>query len=378
MAVDAGPAGRPRRLGGDPARPVAALPGRIQAQHQRLARASDRVGTRQPAEVRRHEQAARRENAAHLGDRSVDVEIHPALTRDDDIEARVGERARLGSGDGEVDGEPFGAGARARRGDLSGRDVDAADDRAAPRQLARDQASAGAEVEDALAGDADAERGEQVVQACGRAGPVRGVVGRGAAPVDRPAAVDGDVRCAHAGSIAPVTTPARAPRGAAAASCGRPAPRPSAPQPQKKSARTAPVIAAAGVLRHHGAAQRHVLDSGSVVSSHAIVPYGMLSGSTAIERPGVSGTPCAPFGPSCGIGQRLLAEEDVARVAPEQLVDALPDCSRPTAGSPATRPASSLSSPCSTSQRPTDRYGWSLCAGVGDPHEPAACRFAPR
>ena len=28
----------------------------------------------------------------------------------------------------------------------------------------------------------------------------------------------------------------------------------------------------------------------------------MLPGSTAIERPGVSGTPCAPRGPSCGSG----------------------------------------------------------------------------
>ncbi len=78
-----------------------------------------------------------------------------------------------------------------RRGDLPGRDVGAADRAAAPREFARQQPGAGAQIEHALAGQADAECGQHVVQACGRAGPVGSVVDRGAAPVDLAASVDG-------------------------------------------------------------------------------------------------------------------------------------------------------------------------------------------
>lgn len=57
------------------------------------------------------------------------------------------------------------------------------------------------------------------------------------------------------------------------------------PQPQKRSTRTGPVIAApvswAITSRRSG-----VVDKGSVVSSQTGVPYGTLPLSTATERPG--------------------------------------------------------------------------------------------
>jgi hypothetical protein len=57
----------------------------------------------------------------------------------------------------------------------------------------------------------------------------------------------------------------------------------------------------------------------------------MLSRSTAIERPGVSATPCAPRGPKAASSsaQRLFAEEHGARVAPQHLVHALRVLPRP-------------------------------------------------
>src|SRR6185369_2921884 len=111
---------------------------------------------------------------------------------DDRIEARGRERTRLGGGDDEVDRDAVGDRGVARSDDLPGGDVDTAHDRASARELARDDARSGAEVENALSRAADVERGEQLVEALRRTGPVRRVVERGQAPVDRPAAVDGD------------------------------------------------------------------------------------------------------------------------------------------------------------------------------------------
>jgi len=117
---DAGASGRPGGLGRDAAGPVGALPGRIDAEHQRLARPGDRIGPRQPAEVRRHQHAAGPQHAPHFGERSLDVEVHPALAGDDGVEARVGERNRLRGSDDEVDREAFRARAFASGGDLAG------------------------------------------------------------------------------------------------------------------------------------------------------------------------------------------------------------------------------------------------------------------
>ena len=65
--------------------------------------------------------------------------------------------------------------------------------------------------------------------------------------------------------------------------------------------RTAPAIAlpvsCAITTRRSGCA-----DSGSVVSSHNTLPYGTAVGSTATERPGVSGAPWAPRGPTDSSG----------------------------------------------------------------------------
>ena len=178
--------------------------------------------------MRRRQHAARAQHASHFGERSLDVEVHPALAGDDGVEARVGEGNRLRGGDDEVDREPFAGRALARRGDLAGGDVDAADDAAAARELARDESGAGAEVEHTLAGGADAERCEQVVEARRRARPVARVVGGGAAPVDRAAAVEAGVAGGVAGHDTGHSTHIRSGcfmRPAAASA--------SSPQPQK-------------------------------------------------------------------------------------------------------------------------------------------------
>ncbi len=211
--LDPGSACSPRRLAGDGPGPVAALPLRIGRQHQRLAGARDRIVTRQPAEVGRDEQAVRGQHAAQLGKRALDVEVHPALARDRDLEAGLGERSGLGRGDDEIDGEPFVFGAAPGGLDLAGGDVDAGHRRAAARELARDQAGAGAEVEQALPRPADAERRQDLEQALRRPGTMRGVVGRGAAPVDGAAAIDrlGARLAAHGRAPQRLMTSARAP-----------------------------------------------------------------------------------------------------------------------------------------------------------------------
>jgi TRAP-type uncharacterized transport system fused permease subunit len=76
--------------------------------------------------------------------------------------------------------------------------------------------------------------------------------------------------------------------------------------------------------------------------------------STAIERPGVSATPCAPRGPNpaSSVAQRLFAEEHHARVAPQHLVQRCGFC-RVQALMPG-QDASRIR-PCCSNQLPTLR-----------------------
>ncbi|MNN58872.1 hypothetical protein D3C81_1739440 [compost metagenome] len=78
----------------------------------------------------------------------------------------------------------------------------------------------------------------------------------------------------------------------------RPAVSPAAsPAPQKKSARTPPLMAepvsCANIRRWIGS-----VESGHVVERNTGTPSGIVAGSTAIDRSAVSGTPSAPTGPS--------------------------------------------------------------------------------
>src|SRR5581483_4720087 len=70
----------------------------------------------------------------------------------------------------------------------------------------------------------------------------------------------------------------------------------SSPNPQKKSARTGPLIAApvswANTSRLSG-----VAEPGQVVARKTGAPRGMLDGSTAMLRPAVSAAPSVPLGP---------------------------------------------------------------------------------
>ncbi len=96
-----------------------------------------------------------------------------------------------------------------------------------------------------------------------------------------------------------------------------------------------------------------VFDSGSVLSSHTGVPKGTLFGSTAIERPGVSGTPWAPRGPTLGSGsgssrkkttRGLLHSISCTRLGLRRAQSLMAGQLAPSA----------LSSPWLMSQRPTD------------------------
>ena len=103
----------------------------------------------------------------------------------------------------------------------------------------------------------------------------------------------------------------------------------SSPQPQKKSARTGPTMARAGVLRHHGALQRARRQRLGGVQPHRRCRSGTDAGSTAIERPGVSGAPWRAARAHARVGQRLLAEPHHARVGPQQLLQPLRVAPRP-------------------------------------------------
>ena len=146
----------------------------------------------------------------------------------------------------------------------------------------------------------------------------------------------------------------------------------SAPQPQKKSARTAPVIAlpvsCAITARRSG-----TFDSGSVVSSQAIVA---VRNAERVDRDRAAGRQrhgLRALRAELRIGQRLLAEEDIARVAPQQLVDALRIRWPPTAGSPATRPARASARPARpASARPSGTAG--RCGRRRRPAPAAGCR----
>ena len=171
--------------------PVAALPAGIGREHQRLARPRDRIGARQPAEVGRDQHAVRRQDAAQFGERARRRRSTSSTgwrSRRRSWRRRTGRPRRRRRRSRSASPSSFAL--APRRLDLAGSDVDAADDRAAARELARDQAGAGAEIEHALARPADAERGQDVEQALRRPGTMRGVVGRGPAPVDGAAAVD--------------------------------------------------------------------------------------------------------------------------------------------------------------------------------------------
>ena len=96
-----------------------------------------------------------------------------------------------------------------------------------------------------------------------------------------------------------------------------------------------------------------VLDKGSVVSSQTGVPYGMLVGSTAIERPGVSGTDCAPRGPSCGSGS-ASSRKNTTRGLLHSISFTRRGFCRAHALMPGHEACSGRISPCSMSQRPTD------------------------
>ena len=75
----------------------------LNLQHQGFAGERHRVALGQPAEVGGDQHASGREQSFHFGDRSHGVEVHPALARGDDVEARVGERPRFGRRDLEAD-----------------------------------------------------------------------------------------------------------------------------------------------------------------------------------------------------------------------------------------------------------------------------------
>ena len=68
----------------------------------------------------------------------------------------------------------------------------------------------------------------------------------------------------------------------------------SLPHPQKKSARTGPAIAPP-VSWAITNLLNGFFEFGIVVSKKTGVPIGIYFRSTAIERPGVNGTPCEPF-----------------------------------------------------------------------------------
>jgi hypothetical protein len=75
---------------------------------------------------------------------------------------------------------------------------------------------------------------------------------------------------------------------------------------------------AAGVLRHHQAAQRRARQRLGGVQPHRRA-VGHDCGSTAIERPGVSGTPCAPARPTVGSGSGSSRKNTTRGLAPQHL-----------------------------------------------------------
>ena len=109
----------------------------------------------------------------------------------------------------------------------------------------------------------------------------------------------------------------------------------ASPVPQKKSARGAPLIAPpvswAITSRRRSAS--------SPAARYTGAPSGMNAGSTAIERPAVSATPCAPRGPSAGSPSGSSWKNTTLGLASSTSRSALRMRSRARPGCPGCRPA---------------------------------------
>ena len=132
----------------------------------------------------------------------------------------------------------------------------------------------------------------------------------------------------------------------------------SAPNPQKKSARTAPRIALPVSCARTSRLSGRV-DNGHVVDSQTGVPRGTARGSTAILAPVLSGIPSDPLGPRSGGPDGISRKNTYAGFWLKR--------SLARSGYLFTQPLipcidawSIDNSPASTSQRPIDRYGWPL------------------